>query len=117
MLKNEFRKYPNVYRSQTEKVKSAMTLGMAFIDMFLAIVALAVLYSMLYQGGSGVTEGARLRALRESLLQLGLFVVLQTTSGYSRGQLNVYQDRLQLSFSGWDLPSEMNCFTRADSSQ
>lgn len=55
-MKNEFLKYPNIYRSQ-EGIKSTMPIGMAF--MFLAIVVLAVLYAMLYQGGSGVTEGAR----------------------------------------------------------
>ena len=70
-LKNEFRKYPNVYRSQ-EGIKRTMPFGMAF--MFLAIVVLAVLYSMLYQGGSGVTEGARFGVLI-GVFAIGSFVV------------------------------------------
>jgi uncharacterized membrane protein YidH (DUF202 family) len=39
-LKNEFLKYPNVYRSQ-EGIKSVMPVGMVF--MFVAIVVLAAL--------------------------------------------------------------------------
>ena len=42
--------------------------------MFLAIVVLAVLYAMLYQGGSGVTEGARFGALI-GVFAIGSFVV------------------------------------------
>ena len=70
-MKNEFLKYPNVYRPQ-EGIKSTMPIGMAF--MFLAIVVLAVLYAMLYQGGSGVTEGARFGALI-GVFAIGSFVV------------------------------------------
>jgi hypothetical protein len=70
-MKNEFLKYPNVYRSQ-EGIKSTMPVGMAF--MFLAIVVLVVLYAMLYQGGSGVIEGARFGALI-GLFAIGSFVV------------------------------------------
>jgi hypothetical protein len=51
---------PAVYRSQ-EGIKSVMPAGMA--AMFLAMVVLAVIYAMLYQGGSGVAEGARFGAL------------------------------------------------------
>lgn len=70
-MKDEFRKYPNIYRSQ-EGIKSTMPIGMAF--MFLAIVALAVLYAMLYQGGSGASEGARFGALIGAFA-IGSFVV------------------------------------------
>ena len=70
-LKNEFLKYPNIYRSQ-EGIKSTMPVGMAF--MLLAIVVLAVLYAMLYQGGSGITEGARFGALI-GVFAIGSFVV------------------------------------------
>src|SRR5580698_5130504 len=70
-MKEEFGKYPNVYRSQ-EGIKSTMPIGMAF--MFLAIMVLAVLYAMLYQGGSGVTEGARFGALI-GVFAIGSFVV------------------------------------------
>lgn len=70
-MKNEFLKYRNVYRSQ-EEIKTTMPIGMAF--MFLAIMVLAVLYAMLYQGGSGATEGARFGALI-GVFFIGSFVV------------------------------------------
>jgi hypothetical protein len=70
-MKNEYRKYPNVYRSQ-EGIKNTMPIGMAF--MFMAIVVLAALYAMLYQGGSGITEGARFGALI-GIFSIGTFVV------------------------------------------
>ena len=59
-LANEFRKYPAVYRPQ-DGMKKVMPVGMA--AMFVAMVVLAALYAMLYQGGSGITEGARFGAL------------------------------------------------------
>lgn len=65
-LKAEFQKYPAVYRSQ-EGIKSVMPLGMA--AMFVGMVILAVLYAMVYQGGSGVFEGARFGAL------IGVFAI------------------------------------------
>lgn len=43
-------KYPAVYRSQ-EGIKRVMPAGMAV--MFVAMLALAVLYAMLYRGGAG----------------------------------------------------------------
>ncbi len=70
-MKNEFSKYPNIYRSQ-DGIKRTMPIGMAF--MFLAMVVLAVLYAMLYHGGSGVTEGARFGALI-GVFAIGSFVV------------------------------------------
>lgn len=70
-MKKEYLKYPNIYRSQ-EGIKSTMPLGMAF--MFLAIMVLAVLYAMLYRGGSGITEGARFGALI-GVFFIGSFVV------------------------------------------
>jgi len=59
-LRNEFLKYPAVYRTQ-EGIKSVMPAGMAF--MFVAMVVLAVIYSMMYRGGSGMVEGALFGAL------------------------------------------------------
>jgi hypothetical protein len=59
-LRNEFAKYPAIYRSQ-ESIKTVMPAGMA--AMFVAMVVLAVLYAMLYKGGSGLIEGARFGAL------------------------------------------------------
>jgi hypothetical protein len=65
-LKNEFLKYPAVYRSQ-DGIKSVLPFGMA--AMFVAMVVLAMMYSMLYRGGSGAAEGARFGAL------IGIFAV------------------------------------------
>jgi hypothetical protein len=65
-LGDEFRKYPAIYRTQ-EGMKSVMPIGMA--AMLVGILVLAVLYAMLYQGGSGAAEGARFGAL------IGIFAV------------------------------------------
>jgi hypothetical protein len=65
-FKQEFLKYPAVYRSQ-EGIMRVMPFGMA--AMFLAMLVLAVLYAMIYQGGSGLAEGARFGAL------IGVFAV------------------------------------------
>jgi hypothetical protein len=65
-LKTESLKYPNVYRSQ-ESMKGTMPAGMG--AMFVGMVVLAVLYAMLYQGGSGLVEGARFGAL------IGVFAI------------------------------------------
>jgi hypothetical protein len=59
-MKNEFLKYPAVYRS-AEGIKSVMPAGMA--AMFIAMAALATLYAMLYKGRSGLIEGTRFGAL------------------------------------------------------
>jgi hypothetical protein len=69
-LRTEFLKYPGVYRSK-EGQMSHMPLGMA--GMFLAMVALTVIYAMLYQGGSGLVEGAGFGAL-VGLFAIGSFV-------------------------------------------
>src|SRR4029077_17392012 len=65
-LRNEFIKYPNIYRSQ-ESMKSVMPVGM--VAMLVAMVVVAVIYALLYQGGSGFVEGARFGAL------IGIFAV------------------------------------------
>jgi len=70
-LKNEFQKYPAVYRSQ-EGIKSAMPAGMA--AMFVAIVALVLIYALMYQNGWGVARGARFGALI-GIFAIGSFVV------------------------------------------
>ena len=69
-LKDEFLKYPAVYRSQPGQM-SHMPAGLVF--MFLAIVALAVLYAMSCPGVSGFAEGVRLGALFGALI--GLFAI------------------------------------------
>jgi hypothetical protein len=70
-LKSEFLKYPAVYRPQQGQI-SHMPAGMA--AMFVSILVLAVLYAMLYQGGSGLAEGARFGALI-GIFAIGAFVV------------------------------------------
>jgi hypothetical protein len=70
-LKTEFLKFPAVYRDHDGQM-SHMPVGMAAI--FLSIVVLAVLFAMLYQGGSGLVEGARFGALI-GLFVLGAFVL------------------------------------------
>jgi uncharacterized membrane protein len=65
-LKTEFLKYPDVYRNQQGQM-SNMPLGM--IAIYLATVVLAVMYAMLYRGGSGLAEGALFGAL------IGVFVI------------------------------------------
>jgi hypothetical protein len=65
-LKTEFLKYPAVYRNQQGQM-SNFPLGM--IAIYLATVVLAVMYAMLYRGGSGLAEGARFGAL------IGVFVI------------------------------------------
>jgi hypothetical protein len=70
-LRTEFLKYPAVYRAK-EGQMSHMPLGMA--AMFLGILALALLYAMLYRGGYGIAEGARFGALI-GVFAMGSFVV------------------------------------------
>jgi hypothetical protein len=65
-LKTEFLKYPAVYRDHEGQI-SHMPAGM--IGIFLSILAAAVMYAMLYQGGSGGVEGARFGVL------IGVFVI------------------------------------------
>lgn len=70
-LRNEFSRYPAVYRPK-EAMMSVMPTGMA--AMFLSMLVLAVIYAMLYKGGSGVAEGARFGALI-GVFSVGAFVV------------------------------------------
>jgi hypothetical protein len=65
-MRNEFLKYPAVYRPQ-EAMRGVIPLGMA--AMLVAMLALATLYAMLYRGGSGVAEGAHFGGL------IGIFFV------------------------------------------
>ena len=65
-LRDEYARYPAVYRSQ-ESMKGVMPAGMA--AMAVAMLVLAILYAMVYRGGSGLAEGARFGAL------VGLFAV------------------------------------------
>jgi hypothetical protein len=60
-----------VYRNQ-EGIQAVMPLGLA--AMFVSIVALAVIYAMLYRGGSGAVTGAQFGALI-GVFALGAFVL------------------------------------------
>jgi hypothetical protein len=65
-LTDEFRKYPAVYRPK-EEIMSVMPAGM--LAMFVSMVVMAVLYAMIYRGGSGIAQGAQFGAL------IGVFAV------------------------------------------
>jgi hypothetical protein len=69
-LRNQYAKYPAVYRSQ-EGIKRVMPAGMA--AMFVAMVVLAVLYAMLYRGVSGPIQGAHFGAHFGALI--GIFAI------------------------------------------
>ncbi|HXR17948.1 MAG TPA: hypothetical protein VN777_17270 [Terriglobales bacterium] len=74
-LKDEFLKYPVVYRTQQGQM-SHMPSGM--VAMFLSILALTVIYAMLGSGASSIAEGARLGAIFGGLIgvfAIGAFVV------------------------------------------
>jgi len=74
-LKTEFLKYTAVYRDHRGQM-SHMPVGMA--GLFVSMVSLAVVYAMLYQGGSSIGEGARCGAIFGALIgifALGAFVV------------------------------------------
>ena len=66
LLRNEYARYPAVYRKQDE-MRAVMPIGIA--AMFVSILVLAYLYSVLYPGGSGAAQGARFGAL------IGIFAV------------------------------------------
>ena len=70
-LKNEFRRYPAVYRTMDD-MKKVMPIGM--LAMVLSIAVLAVLYALAYRGGPALVEGARFGAL-VGLYALGSFVL------------------------------------------
>jgi hypothetical protein len=70
-LRTEFAKYPAVYRSQ-EGIKSVMPFGM--IAMFVALLAIAIIYAMICSGGPGLTQGACFGALI-GVFAIGSFVI------------------------------------------
>jgi len=65
-LKQEFLKYPAVYRSHDGQMSH---LPIAMVAILLSILVLGVLYARLYQGGAGLTQGATFGAL------IGLFII------------------------------------------
>jgi hypothetical protein len=70
-LQTEFRKYPAIYRDHDGQM-SHMPAGLA--AMLLSFLVLAVLYSFVYQGGSGLFEGTRFGVLI-GLFAIGAFVL------------------------------------------
>jgi hypothetical protein len=69
-MKKEFEKYPAVYRPSEGQMKN-MPVAMAATSV--AIVVLAVLYAMIYHGGSGVVAGAQFGAQFGALI--GVFAI------------------------------------------
>ena len=65
-LIKEGHKYPAVFRPK-EEMKTVMPIGL--VATFIAIQVVAIIFAMMHQGGSGITEGARFGVL------IGLFVV------------------------------------------
>jgi hypothetical protein len=66
LLRNEYAKYPGIYRTQDE-MQSVMPFGM--LAMLVAILVMATLYAMAYRDGGGIVEGAGFGAL------IGIFAV------------------------------------------
>jgi hypothetical protein len=66
LLAPEFGRYPGVYRSNEAGMAF---LPLMFAGLFIAIVAVAIIYAKGYEGGSGAAEGGRFGFL------LGVFVV------------------------------------------
>ena len=87
-LKTEFMKYPAVYRQHEGQMKH---MPAAMAATFVANVVLAVLYAMIYHGGSGVAEGARFGAL------IGVFAI-GTFTVHNYANLNI----------GWKLTVEQS---------
>jgi hypothetical protein len=69
-MKTEFKKYPNIYRSE-ESMMKVMPFGM--VGILVSVVVVAILYARIYAGGgdivSGLLSGIYFGAL------IGLFVV------------------------------------------
>jgi len=65
-LRTEYAKFPVVYRTQ-EAMMPLFPIGIA--SMFVGIFVMSAIYAMAYQGGPGLTEGARFGAL------IGIFAV------------------------------------------
>ena len=65
-LINESHKYPAVFRPR-EEMKNVMPIGI--VATFIAILVVAIIFALIHQGGSGITEVARFGIL------IGIFVV------------------------------------------
>jgi len=65
-LFEEGHKYPAVFRPK-EEMMAVMPIGL--VATFISILVVAIIFAMIHQGGSGITEGARFGVL------IGIFVV------------------------------------------
>ena len=65
-LINEAHKYPALFRPK-EEMMTVMPIGL--VATFISILVVAIIFAMIHQGGSGITEGARFGVL------IGIFVV------------------------------------------
>ena len=65
-LLEEGHKYPAVFRPK-EEMMTVMPIGL--VATFISILVVAIIFAMIHQGGSGITEGARFGVL------IGIFVV------------------------------------------
>src|SRR5574341_1569038 len=72
-LFEEGHKYPAVFRPK-EQMQSVMPI--ALVATFIAILVVAIIFAMIHQGGSGITEGARLGVL------IGIFAVCNVAHNY-----------------------------------
>ena len=79
LLAPEFARYPAVYRANEA---GQAYLPLMFGGLFIAIVAVSIIYAKGYEGGSGVAEGARFGLL------LGVFVVM-AFAGVNYAVLNI----------------------------
>ena len=65
-LFEEGHKYPAVFRAK-EEMMAVMPIGL--VATFVSILVVTIIFAMIHQGGSGITQGARFGVL------IGLFVV------------------------------------------
>jgi len=72
-LIKEGHKYPAVFRPK-EEMMSVMPIGL--IATFIGILIVAIIFAMIYRGGSGTAEGARLGVL------IGIFAVCSVLHNY-----------------------------------
>lgn len=86
-LRNEFMKYPAVYRSQ-EAMKGVMPIGM--LGMLLSMLALAVLFAMIHPAGGTVLAGAEFGAI-VGVYALGSFVLHNHVNLNIGARLTAYQ--------------------------
>ena len=72
-LINEAHKYPAVFRPR-EEMNTVMPVGI--VATFIAILVVAIIFAMIHQGRSGISEGARLGVL------IGIFAVCNVLHNY-----------------------------------